>query len=348
MSRVLLAHNPAYWPSLGGSERVLQRILEGVREDFDRVVVVAGNASEPYEHNGIEVRPYGLVDLRRLAVEARPAVYFPNMVHSGITARNLQFVSRLSGRTVLNMIGGYPVGTPLRVRARHLRRARRAADVCVHVDPLSTEAQIDLAIEPRLPVRYITQGLDHAELDAVRTERSDGYFVHAHNLWSWKAPDVFLRELVARAPDLRFKMIAAAETGDAIEQTVEAARPLPNVEVILGPTREEFLTTLAGAAAVVSTSTVEGAQPNILLEAGYLGVPYLSLPAAQNFGHYPHAEMFPSVDGLRARLVDAGPSLREGKRPELERARALFAQDRYRWDRVVEEFRALFSSRASQ
>jgi glycosyltransferase involved in cell wall biosynthesis len=322
---------------------VLQRILQGARDDFDRVVVFASSLSEPLMHEGIEARPYTRRALRSFALRERPSVYFPNMVHNAITRSNLGFVSRFSRRTVVNMIGGYPAGTPLGFRRRTLRKVRRHADVAVHVDPCSTEWLIDQAVMPGLPVRFITQGIDHDELDAVRQPPdAEPYVVHAHNLWHWKGADVVLRELAARLPALRFKVIASDTTGDAIDEVRRIADPLPNVEMRLGRPREEFLATMAGAQAVVSASTVEGAQPNIMLEAGYLGVPYLSLCPGQNYGHYPHVEMYATIDTLRKRLDEAAGRLRDEKAPELERGRRHLGQDRYRWDDVVEQFRHLF------
>jgi hypothetical protein len=79
-----------------------------------------------------------------------------------------------------------------------------------------------------------------------------------------------------------------------------------------------------------------------MLEAGYLGVPYLSLCPGQNYGHYPHVEMFATAAGLRDRLRQAGRALRESKRAELDRARQFFAHPRWRWESVVAEYRTLF------
>jgi glycosyltransferase involved in cell wall biosynthesis len=346
LKRLLLAHNPAYWPSEGGSERVLEHILEGVRGDFQRVVVFTGTATRALTRNGVEIKPYHPASLMAFAARERPDVYFPNMVHSRFTRLHLPFLARCSALTVLNMVGGYPARTPLWQRAFDLRRARRAADICVYVDPLSTEWLVDRAIEPRLRVQFIPQGLNHAELDDVRTSRGERYVVHAHNLWSWKTPEILLTHVAPRVPDLRFRLIASANTGDAIAESERLVEAVPNAQIALGLSRRDFLSVIARADAVVSTSSVEGPQPNILLEAGYLGVPYLSLCPGQNYGHYPHVEMFATAGELGDRLRDAGGLLRDGKRHELERARDLFAQPKWRWDSVVAEYRHLFGGLA--
>jgi glycosyltransferase involved in cell wall biosynthesis len=342
MPRLLLAHNPTYWPSVGGSERILQRILEGVRDDFERVVVFAGEARQPFEHNGIEVRPYGAWDLRRFGLRERPDVYFPNMIHNRITYLHLAWLSRVSRRTVLNVIGGYRPADSFLRRMIAVSRAARHVDAMVHVDPLSTEWLIDRALRADLPVVFIPQGLDLEELASVRADSSDGYLLYAHNLWHWKRPDVFLTEIAARAPELRFKLIASDSTGDVIAETVALAAEIPNVEVQLGLPREAYLSTLARAAAVVSTSSAEGAQPNIMLEAGALDVPYLSLCPGQNFAHYGHVEMYADVDALLARIRSGGPALRDELLEAIAGGRPRFDRESFAWSRIIPQFRALF------
>jgi glycosyltransferase involved in cell wall biosynthesis len=346
MPRLLLSHNPGYWPSIGGSEYLLQRILEGVRDDFEHVVVFA-NVPERFEHNGVSVRPYSVWEIRRFAIRERPDVYFPNMIHNRITYRNIAWLSRLSSRTVLNamggLLGGYlPGQVSTRYRFRVARRAGRHADVIVRVDPLSVEWLIDDALMPDLPVVFIPQGLDLQELERVRSQTSNGEFLFSGNLFAWKQPDVFLRQLVAQAPELRFRIVASDSSGNAIEETVDMARSLPNVEVELGVPREEFLQRLARSAGVISTSSKEGALPQVMLEAGVLGVPFLSVCPGQNFAHFPHVEMFASVDDLVARLRTAGPGIREEKQLELRRARDLLTAEQYGWDAVITRYRSLF------
>jgi glycosyltransferase involved in cell wall biosynthesis len=346
MPRLLLSHNPGYWPSVGGSERMLQHILEGVRDDFEHIVVFT-NVQEAYEHNGIQVRPYSIAGIRRFAVRERPDVYFPMMMHNRITYRNIAWLSRWSGRTILYAVGGLvggwlPGSVSARYRLRVARRAERYADVVVHQDALSTEWLTDKALVPGVPVVFIPQGLHWAELNAVRSETPEGYFVFAQNLFRWKRPDAFLLDVVAQAPELEFKIIASDRTGDAIEETMGAAASLPNVEVELGLPRHEFLQALAKAAAVVSTSSAEGAQPNIMLEAGALGVPFLSLAPGQNFAHYEHVEMFSSTTEMVRRIRSAGPDIRKEKAEVLKQARVRLRGEAYEWDVHLAQFRALF------
>ena len=345
--KTLFATNVAYFPSVGGSEMVLQKILEGVRDLFDDVsVMVPLPDGQDYEVNGIRVLKYTRKRLWPLAVRERPTLYFPNMVHSSLTYRNIGFVSRFAGATVVNMVGGYEAGTSLAFRKRMLDNVARYADAAVHVDPLSSEYLIDRAINPNVPFRFITQGLDFSELNSARTAEPgpNPYFVFAHNLWHWKGVDVFFDQIVSALPDVQFVVIASDTCGDSIASAQEKAALLPNVALRLGLPRQEFLRTLAASSGVVSPSRIEGAQPNILLESGRLGVPYLSLCPGQNYGHYPHVEMFRSPEEIVQRIKDAQGALRQIKREALLRAQAQFSAPEYSWAAVIGQFRELFQS----
>lgn len=348
MSDILVASNPAYWPSVGGSESVLKRILEGVRSDFDRTVVFAP-LSPPNRVeilNGIEIHPYTRRALRRFVARNPPRVFFPNMAHSLITHENLAFVHRFARRIVVNMIGGYP-SSDQGFRHEVLKRIEKYADAAVHVDRNSTEYMIDRAVNPNVNYKIISQGIDQSELNEVRrrsdVSRNRPFFLYAHNLWHWKNPDVFVRDLVAKAPNLNFVIAASDTVGDSIDETLELVKAHPNVTVRLGLPRTEFLECIAHSSGIISTSSIEGAQPNIMLESGYLGVPYLSVFPGQNFGHYPHVEMYDSIADLRARILLAGYELREMKVEDLNRARRYFEHDKFDWRNVINEFRSLFA-----
>ncbi len=343
--KLLLATNPAYWPSVGGSERVLESILLGVRKSFKDIVVFTDSTDKELVHNSIRIMPYSSEALQDFARKHTPDVYFPNMIHSRITFKNIEAVSAFSKKTVVNIIGGYAPDSPLEPRIKHLKKLEDFADAAIHVDALSTEYLIDRTINPRVKYRFISQGLDFKELLPFRKyvgKSEKPYFLYAHNLWSWKKPDVFIKEIAAKLPHMNFKILANDKTGDFIEQTVELAKEHPNIEVLLGLNRKDFLKTLAEASGVVSTSSIEGAQPNILLELGFLGVPYFSLCPGQNYGHYPHVEMFYSLEEMRARLTSLNTSVFTEKANELKLATEFFSSSRFDWQEIIEEYRKLF------
>jgi len=343
--KILLATNPAFWPSVGGSERVLERILLGVKDMFDEVVVFTESVDKKTKHNGITILPYNPETLLEYAQKYRPAIYFPNMVHSRITFKNIDRISPLCQKTVVNLIGGYPPDAPLAPRVSHLKKVEKHADFAVHVDALSTEFFIDRTINPRVKYAFVSQGLNFDELEPYRKlvgETKNSYFLYAHNLWSWKKPDLYVEEIAARLPELDFKVLANDKTGDFIEQTLAHAKKYKNVSVELGLNRADYLKILAGATALVSTSSIEGAQPNIMLEAGYLGVPYLTLSPGQNYGHYPHVEMYYSLDELRDRIDSGGYGILKDKAGELNRAKAMLSSGRFDWNEIIKEYRGLF------
>ena len=345
MKRILLATNPSFWPSVGGSERVLERILLGVKDMFDEVVVFTDSVEKKQNHNSITILPYSSAALLEFAQKHKPTVYFPNMIHSRLTFQNLDKVSPHCKKTIVNIIGGYPPDADLAPRVSHLKKVEKFSDGAVHVDALSTEFFIDRAINPRIKYSFISQGLNFGELEPYKKlvgKSAKPYFLYAHNLWSWKKPEVYIEEIAARVPELDFKIIASDKTGDFIDQTLAHAKKYKNVSASLGLNRGDFLKTLSGATAIVSTSLIEGAQPNIMLEAGYLGVPYLTLCPGQNFGHYPHVEMFYSLEDLRNRIVSGGHGLLKSKQNELERAKAMLSSSQFDWNEIIKEYRNLF------
>jgi hypothetical protein len=344
MSRLLLASNVGYWPSTGGSEMVVQNILEGVRHDFDRVTIFVPGIHQPFSHNGVEVRPYSWIGMIRFAIKHQPAIYFPNMVHSKITLLTLGPVSLLCGRTVINLVGGYRPDTPRWFRWLALKNVEWFADCAVEVDEKSVEFLTDRATNRKIKYQFISQGLHQKELSQyiVPWPRSAEYFVFAQNLWDWKRPDLFIHDIASQLPSLQFRIIASDTTGNYISQTRQLAQGAANVEMLLGLDRPEFLRQLAGSSGVINTSKVEGAQPNVLLEAGFLGVPYFSLCPNQDFSHYPHAEMFNDAEALRSRLLQLHGRVHDRKKNQLEQAMQMFGDPKYDWTAVISEFNRLF------
>ena len=222
---MLLASNVAYVPSIGGAQYVLSSILERLKDKFDRIVVFVPKIPQPYIHNGIEVFPYSPWALRKFAIKYRPSIYMPTMVHSPLTYENIGLVSRFCGKTIVNMIGGYPATTPLSYRKNVLDKVAKYADYAIHADPLSTEYLIDRSINPTICFTFISQGIDHEELNKVKQNKNNKpYFLFAHNLHTCKAPEVFIKEIVAKLPQYNFKILADNLNGDKIVATKNLAK----------------------------------------------------------------------------------------------------------------------------
>lgn len=343
-NKILLASNVAYWPSVGGSEMVLQKILEASKKDFDRVVVFAHSAKRHELHNGVEIFPFSIFGIILFAIKYRPAVYFPNMAHNKQILLSLMTVPLFCKRTVVNIVGGYPAGT-IWYRWIVLKVLQHFTDVSIHVDPLSAEYLIDRATNNKVNYTFITQGLDFAELNHYKKEVATAtvpYYVYAHNLWKWKKPELFITEIVKKNPDIQFKIIASNTTGNMISEITALAQGIPNLELALGLPRAEFLRVLAQSQGVISTSSSEGAQPNIMLEVGFLGIPYFSLSPGQNYAHYPQVEMFVDTYHLSERIRNLSGKVFEQKREALTQAQKLFSQKEYNWDTVIAAINTLF------
>ena len=161
-------------------------------------------------------------------------------------------------------------------RYRHVlrayRRSIRSADRVV----LQTRQQETLA-KAALP------GLEPVVIPSFSPPAEPGesepqYFLWADRLVPYKHPERYV-ELARTRPELQFKMVISP-TSEMPEELLtrihEEGSTLPNLELLPGRPREQLLEETCRAAAIVSTSAVEG-MPNTFLEAWARGVPVLSL-----------------------------------------------------------------------
>jgi glycosyltransferase involved in cell wall biosynthesis len=159
-----------------------------------------------------------------------------------------------------------------RVSMLAYRSSLRLADRIV----VQTRHQLGLAQSALadVPSRVIPSFSQPAEQRTTEPE----YFIWINRLVEYKLPERYL-ELAAALPDIPFKMVGArtSETpAELVERITEEARRLPNLELVSERPREQLLDEVGRAAAVVTTSLVEG-MPNTFLEAWARGVPVLSL-----------------------------------------------------------------------
>jgi glycosyltransferase involved in cell wall biosynthesis len=143
------------------------------------------------------------------------------------------------------------------------------------------------------------------------------HFLWANRLVEYKLPERYL-ELAAALPEARFKMImgTTSETPtELIEQTRTAAAELPNLELLPARPREELLTDMHAATAVVTTSRIEG-MPNTFLEAWARGVPVLSLHVDPDDKIATHG-LGTVAGGSMERLIESAASL--WRDPQLRR-----------------------------
>jgi glycosyltransferase involved in cell wall biosynthesis len=155
---------------------------------------------------------------------------------------------------------------------RAYRRSISSADRVV----LQTRQQESLA-------RAALPGLEPVVIPSFSpaAEAADGapeYFLWADRMVPYKHPERYV-ELARARPDLKFKMVLSPTSEmpeDLLARVHQEGEALPNLELLPGRPREQLLEETRRAAAIVSTSDVEG-MPNTFLEAWARGVPVLSL-----------------------------------------------------------------------
>ena len=148
---------------------------------------------------------------------------------------------------------------------------------------------------------------------AERTNGQPRHFLWANRLVDYKRPREFL-ELAEAVPEAKFLMIAvntSETTPELADHVRREAERLPNLELHPARPREELHEAMADAAAVVTTSRVEG-MPNMFLEAWARGIPVLSLNVdpddritRDGAGIFAEGSMERLVEGARALWTDA-------------------------------------------
>ena len=141
---------------------------------------------------------------------------------------------------------------------------------------VQTQEQVQLCEQRfgRTPI-LINSASEPAELSAQRPEA----FLWAARADANKQPLEYV-ELARALPEAQFWMVCRPHNGPGDDQrweaVQEAARTLPNLELLPARPRSQLLKLMDRAVAVVSTSKLEG-MPNIFLEGWSRGVPALAL-----------------------------------------------------------------------
>jgi glycosyltransferase involved in cell wall biosynthesis len=160
-----------------------------------------------------------------------------------------------------------------RVVLRMYRWGLRRTDAVVVQNP----DQVRLArdhVGPRTQVELIPSFTEPAE----RQRASGEAFLWVNRLAAYKQPMRYI-ELARALPDARFRMVGIVNNEtrpELVAEVNEAARAVPNLELLEPRPRPELLQILEQSIAVVSTSRFEG-MPNVFLESWARGIPVLTL-----------------------------------------------------------------------
>lgn len=138
-----------------------------------------------------------------------------------------------------------------------------------------TQSQVEMARTAFPGVERIVEIPSFAEPAELSTAAPEA-FLWTGRLIDYKNPDAYV-ELARAVPEARFWMIPKfvdedAERGRRVEQ---AARELPNLELLDARPRDELMELIDRTVAVVNTSPREG-MPNVFLEGWARGIPALT------------------------------------------------------------------------
>jgi glycosyltransferase involved in cell wall biosynthesis len=317
---VMLCTNVAYYPWRGGSEYVLQTIAEHMTMFFDVYVACPKIGRSFKEHNGVKI--YEVDDaasFRDFVWDLQPDILFCNMVYNPINTENLDLYEHLDCLKVMNPVGGaYKLDEKWMTSV--LRKVGKIFDIYIHVDYNSTDYQRDTRYIPPEKISIIPQGVhpeefeDLPDRDTLRHGygiREQRYFVCGQTFWEWKN-QVELLKLFRDFPrnDVGLVIAGHSSFGDgSLNSVKKAAKTDPRVHILPDLPRKDFLGLIKHSIAHCSRSKVEGPQPNIMLECGFLEVPYLTTSAGNRWT-YPHVviadppEAF--VDVMKNLSINAG------------------------------------------
>jgi glycosyltransferase involved in cell wall biosynthesis/2-polyprenyl-3-methyl-5-hydroxy-6-metoxy-1,4-benzoquinol methylase len=295
---VMLCTNAAYYPWRGGSEYVLQTIAEYMTRFFEVYVACPKIGRSFKEHNGVKIYEVNdTASFQEFVWDLQPDILFCNMVYNPINTENLDLYEHLDCFKIMNPVGG-PYKLDEKWMASVLRRVGKIFDIYIHVDHNSTDYQRDTSYIPPEKIRIIPQGVhpeefeDLPDKDTLRSKygiKEQHYFMCGQTFWKWKN-QVGLVQLFRDFPrsDVGLVLAGHSSFGDgSLDSVMKAAKTDPRVHFLPDLPRKDFLGLVKHSIAHVSRSKVEGPQPNIMLECGFMEVPYLTTSAGNRWT-YPH------------------------------------------------------------
>lgn len=275
----------------GGAERQMTFLARALADRGHRVAHIVYDVSDPSLPPGhLTLVPRGTHLQRRgtagamleglricralWAADAAVTVVRTGTAAVGLTA----LFCRLRGRRLIFSSASTADFTFETASSRRLRRALyrlgvRLADVVV----LQSQEQVELAGAAFPTLRRVVRIPSFAEPAGV-TATEPEFFLWLGRVITYKQPERFV-ELARALPQARFCMLAVPDSsadGRLLAGLREAARELPNLEVLGACPYGQTMELIGRSVAVVNTSSFEG-MPNVFLESWMRGVPVLSL-----------------------------------------------------------------------
>lgn len=349
-----------YFPLIGGAERVVQRVAEGLAERGHEAVVVTSGARGSEVVGGVRVERFPVRGNRvrgirgdaqaavSLVRELRPDVVFNYAAQTWTTDA---FLALLEDPDRPPMVLA-PCGFSALDDRRYRDYFRAMPDWLRRYDALVLHSSVyrdwDFAVAAGAQERHvIPNGADPAPpvepatydptLVTVGSHvRSKGHADFAHALRALRRRHRVTGLIVA--PPRRG---LDGLRGCQLQCRVRAARPGSGLRLVDGRPPGAVSGTVASARALLLPSRVECA-PLVLLEAMAAGVPWISYDVG-NARELAGGLVVSGVDGL----VSAAGDVLGGAHPELGReGRARWAE-RHRWEQIVPRYEALFAKVAA-
>ena len=348
-----------YAPAIGGCERVVQRIAEGLAARGHEVHVVTGGQREDTELGGVHVHrlPVSGNQTRGIRGDAslvtsviqriEPDLVFNYMAQTWTTDCCFAMLERDDRpRMVMAPCGFSGIGKP-----RYASYFAAMPKILRSYDALifpSTRYQ-DWQFAHRAgaePIFLVANGADPATAtgEALRAEIPNGQIVVTigrHVLSKGHGDFARLTRKLARGRSLTGVIVAPPRHGlDALRGCQPLcharARMSPNLQVLDGSPPEVVPDALAAADLFMFTSHLESG-PLVLLEAMAAGTPWVSLDVG-------HAAQLPGgivANGLQD-LQEAARQILDGEHPQLgAQGRDAWEAD-HRWETIVADYESVF------
>ncbi|MEW6455190.1 MAG: methyltransferase domain-containing protein [Acidobacteriota bacterium] len=298
----------------------MQTIAEHMAQFCDVYVACPKIGRTFKEHNGVKIYEVdNQKSFRNFVRDLNPDIFFCNMIYNPINYQNLDLYASLDCLKVMNPVGG-PYQLDEKWMASVLQKVGQIFDYYIHVDYTSSDYQRDTRYIPQHKIRIIPQGVHAEEFNDLPDKNilrhkygisEQDYFICGQNFWEWKN-HVELAELFRDFPrsDIGLVLAGHKDTGDgSLIKIIKAAERDPRIHILLDLPRKDFLGLVKHGIAHCSRSRVEGPQPNIMLECGFMEVPYLTTLAGNRWA-YPHIVVADSsqdfVDRMEHLSRDAG------------------------------------------
>jgi len=326
--RKIVFINVAYYPTVGGTQRVVQMIAEKcVSYGFDvYVFCLLPKNREIHEYNGVKI--FEITTLKSLFKELallNPDIVYCNIVHNLLTIKislyHYFFRPRKNYVLILNSVGGYGKGSIFRAlyqflfsgekkyifpkifRVALLKIINSVFDYYIVMDNKGTDYLFDRKYISKDKIIFIPQGLDFAELDEIKEINFDNirkkygitsepYFVCAHNFQVWKNHKELI-EFFKENIDLNLVILGSKTLSHPeVLRSLEKAKNSKNIHIVTDIPRKEFLAIINNSIGHLSFSKVEGHQNNVLIECMYMNKLYITSPATQDYSYFPNVVIF--------------------------------------------------------